>query len=266
MDDPKLRLDFDERDPPRTQGDFEKRENEPPRPKQFTLIELLAVIGIIGILIGLLLPAVSRVHAPAMRIRSQNNLKMQAIGILDYEAAHSRYPADVYEADGTPWQSWRIELLPFIEQTARYRQYRFDEPWGSIHNLAVSQPAPQVFIHPYQKSADDTHYRGFCGPGALFEPRPETCVPFGESHVTDGISNTLALAECDVSVKWMAPSEIDSSPSATLPSFGNLYPKKARVFYVAMLDGSVRLVPAEYRETDLRGLITVAGGESVVAP
>src|SRR5262249_39706897 len=74
----------------------------------FTLIELLVVIAIIAVLIGLLLPAVQKVREAANVVKCQNNLKQIALGCHNYESTYEELPE----------QSWILDLLPYIEQSA----------------------------------------------------------------------------------------------------------------------------------------------------
>ena len=95
-----------------------------PRPlnrRAFTLIELLVVIAIIAILIGLLLPAVQKVREAAARMKSRNNLKQQALAVMNFESAHHTTPPIFGQLNGAGISgSIFYHMLPYLEQNALY--------------------------------------------------------------------------------------------------------------------------------------------------
>src|SRR6185369_10152185 len=88
--------------------------------------------------------------------------------------ANGRLPADILDKNGKPLLSWRVEILPYIEQDNLYKLFKLDEPWDSENNKAASQLMIKVFMSPNATRPDKfewgmTSYRGIAGPGAAFE-------------------------------------------------------------------------------------------------
>jgi type II secretory pathway pseudopilin PulG len=88
-----------------------------------TLLELVVIIAIIGILIGMLLPAVRRVREATPRVQCLNNLRQLALATLNYESAHMRFPHAVMGAKlggDAGSTSGMVGLLPFLEENLVY--------------------------------------------------------------------------------------------------------------------------------------------------
>jgi RNA polymerase sigma factor (sigma-70 family) len=100
----------------------------------------------------------------ADRKRSLNNLRQITIAFHNYSDTYGYLPHDIRDKSGKPLLSWRVAILPFIEQNALYQQFKLDEPWDSEHNLkllAQMPPAYRVGIEP--KAATHTYYQVFTG-------------------------------------------------------------------------------------------------------
>src|SRR5687768_13343648 len=90
----------------------------------FTLVELLVVIAIIGLLIGLLLPAIQAARESARRMSCTNHLKQIGLALHNYHSQNKRFPpsAPFYFKAGDPSISWRVMILPFLEETNTYEE------------------------------------------------------------------------------------------------------------------------------------------------
>ena len=78
----------------------------------------------------------------------------------------------LYSKDGKPLHSWRVLILPQLDENTHYKEFRLDEPWDSPHNLPLLQRMPRVYAAP--KRVDDpdepntTYLQVFVGDGAAF--------------------------------------------------------------------------------------------------
>ena len=98
------------------------------------------MLACIGILVGLLLPAVQAAREAARRMQCSNNMKQIALAMHNYEAVYKAFPpAYTTDANGQPLHSWRTLLLPYMEQQALYSQIDLNKPWDDPVNLPFSQ-------------------------------------------------------------------------------------------------------------------------------
>ena len=217
-------------------------------------------------LIALLVPAVQAAREAARRAQCTNNLKQIALAMHNYNSAYNHFPPTaIADAQGRPLLSWRVAILPFIEQQALYNQFKFDEPWDSPHNRALIARMPPTYAcpsEPVPAGAGTTTYQVPAGPGALFD---DAANPEGVQlkDVLDGTSNTLMVVESSRPVPWTKPDDLPvGGPGQPLPPFGSRHPGG---YDAAFADGSVRFLKSNVSPAVLRALITRDGGE-VVAP
>jgi prepilin-type N-terminal cleavage/methylation domain-containing protein len=94
----------------------------------FTLIEVLVVFAIIGVMIGLLLPAVQKVREAANRATCRSNLKQIGLAVHGHHDTHQQFPQGSRNDGGpqplrSPRITYMIELYPYLEQQNTYRRW-----------------------------------------------------------------------------------------------------------------------------------------------
>lgn len=226
----------------------------------------LVYAATIGVLVALLLPAVQAAREAARRNVSINNLKQIMLAMHNYHDAQKTFPAHaIYSPDGKPLLSWRVSLLPYMEQQALYEQFHLDEPWDSEHNKTLIDQMPNIYLDPSSEmpSTDGkTSYLGVEGDGMVFDGSPE-----GRSirALTDGTSNTIAILQVDDdnAVVWTKPEDWELDADDPLAGMGSLHPG---IFLAGFCDGHVQAISNAIDETLFKNLLTIGGGEVVNAP
>ena len=210
--------------------------------------------------VALLLPAVQAARSSARRAQSTNNMKQMALAMWTYHENNGGLPPQaITDEDGKPLLSWRVAILPYIEQQALYNQFHLDEPWDSPHNKELLSVKVPVYLIPGSEAPEgETYYQAFVGDGALVDPTEMTKI----QEITDGTSNTIMIVEAGESVPWTKPEDLEYSEDEDLPPLGGHFPGG---FNAAFADGSVRFLKHTIAEEVLRALITRAGGEVISA-
>src|SRR5262249_20825478 len=135
-----------------------------------------------------------------------------------YEEAHGRFPpAAIRSKDGQPLLSWRVLILPYMEQDHIYRSFKLDEPWDSPHNSQLLRHMPPWYRLEGPEPAPLTRYQALVGPGAAFDaggPKGPALADF-----TDGPAKTILIGTAAVAVPWTKPDELEYSPAGPLPRF-----------------------------------------------
>jgi hypothetical protein len=167
----------------------------------------------------------------------------------------------VYGKDGEPLYSWRVLVLPFIEQDALYQEFHLDESWDSPHNLTLLPRMPATYAPPPGKARKVPPHHTVChvfvGQGAAFEGREGLSLP---EDFPDGTSNTILIVEAGVPVPWTKPEDLAYTPDGPLPKLPCLFRDG---FRVGLADGSMRWFRNGTSEAPLRSAITRNGGEGI---
>ena len=197
-----------------------------PRPDKFeTLPELLK-------------PAFAKAATAADRSRSMNHLKMIGLAFHNYHDTFGHFPATDSNGEENEKNvqgkglSWRVHLLPFLNEEELYEKFKLDEPWDSEHNKALIAEMPDVFgTNPEGKTAIHV----FVGEGLMFEEgKPGIRI----RDITDGTSNTILAVSAgnDTAEIWTKPGGLKFNSEDPLKVLGNT----GEFFQVLMADGSTR--------------------------
>lgn len=217
-----------------------------------------------GILVALLLPAVGSARQAARRVSCVNNVKQIQLGILNYESANGRLPpAYTVDENGRPMHSWRVLILPYMEQKALYDRYDMTEPWDSPDNLALTeQNVPAFYQCPSSPdTGSHTNYIVPYGASAMFDANGKL---LDDIAAADGLSRTLSVVETNRSdIHWSEPRDWDISKSTFAVNGGrndisSHHPGGANV---AMGDGSVQFFADGLDTIALEAMTTADAGD-----
>lgn len=206
---------------------------------------------------------VIQLQTGAERMQTFNHLKQIGIAVHIYHDVNKELPPAVFRSkDGMALLSWRVHLLPYLDQEKLYRQFKLNEPWDSPHNKTLIDKMPAVFRSPRSKA----------GPGKTTYLAPVNATTmWGDPKVKrildihDGTSNTIMLVEVDDNhaVIWTKPEDLQVDPRQPLRG---LRFDEAGVFATLFADGSVRALPRTITPAILNALFSARGGEVVPAP
>jgi hypothetical protein len=216
-------------------------------------------------MLGCLLPLIAAESQRVSAARSRDRLREIGLAIIQYhDTYHMLPPAVVTDGQGRPLYSWRVLVLPFLEEKALYDRFRLDEPWDSPHNRALLEgPTPAAYrSDPADRGRGGlTHYQVFVGPNTPLE-RPGLRLP---DDFPDGMFQTLLVVEGAEPVPWPKPADLAYAPNQPLPRLGGLHPRPLlglgylvggeAGFNACFMDGSVRFLPNDIDERTLRAAI-----------
>jgi hypothetical protein len=197
----------------------------------------------------------------AARKQSLGSLRQLGLAMHTAHDTNGQLPAAaITDEDGKPLLSWRVAILPFIEEGALYKEFKLDEPWDSEHNKKLIARMPKLYANPRTPAPPGmTSYKVFVGAdkglAAAFDPKFKGR-RFAE--FTDGLSNTVLVVESGPPVEWTRPQDITFT-SAKVPELA--VPGQEDI---CMLMGDGRTVSVKWNklpENVRTALITSNGGE-----
>ncbi len=201
--------------------------------------------------------------SPIATNQSSNNLKQLGLAIHNYIDNSNVFPpnAKARGADGHSGLSWRVHILPYIDQVELYRRFKLDEAWDSPHNIQLLKEMPQVFapvtVLGESSGAKPFHtlYAAPVGEKTIFGGEK----PVSFSMITDGTSNTILFVELapEHAIPWTSPEEYRFDPKAPAAKLNVREGKTLTGF----ADGSVRRLQPDNTPEIWRALFSMSGGE-----
>lgn len=208
--------------------------------------------------------------------------KQIAIAMHKYLDVHKSFPAAAsYGPDGKPLLSWRVHLLPFLDQMQLYQEFHLDEPWDSEHNQKLIERMPEVFrsTHWSPEQPTKTCFVVVTSEGSVAESRkkrtpastgqevgPATAFQGREgimiADITDGTSNTIMAVETDAehAVLWTKPDDLPFDPKQPTKGFGVDENGLVRALFC---DGSVRGLKSSLTAETWRRLLLRNDGQQI---
>jgi prepilin-type processing-associated H-X9-DG protein len=244
----------------------------PPKPASKTPILIIALAVALpvmlvcgGVLVALLLPAVQSAREAARRTQCRNNLRQIGIALLSYEQANGCFPPAVFtDNHGKPMKSWRVAILPYMEQQALYLRYDSKQPWDSPPNRALGNIRVNIFRCPSDPSATanptETNYVRIVGKDTV-GGMPNEAVKL--SDITDGPANTIMVVEVSgLNIKWEEPRDVTADEFMEIVAKGRASPHPGG-FNAVFADGHVQFIKNTIDPKTLRALLLRNHGQPV---
>lgn len=208
-----------------------------------TVVEWVVIAAIVVVLIGLLWPPVQLACSGSRRYHTANNLKTIGLALHNYHDAFGQFPpAFVADESGKPLYSWRVLILPYLEQKDLYERFDLAEAWDSAANEELIREMPDVFASPYAWEKGTVGETSYLGLVDAFQGK--TILRAGPSrsldNIPDGLSTSAMVVSCpEVFAVWTEPVDLD--PLEYLVAVGDYVPLEESTEWITHLraDGSV---------------------------
>ena len=228
---------------------------------------LFAVAATFGILVFVALPFVRSTQVRSYRIQSKSHLQRIALAIRNYHNDHGSYPpAYVADSNGRPMHSWRVLLLPYLDEHEIYSRYDLNKPWDE-QTLKLQSPLgiPEVYTSPADEDSTTLGHTSFVvitGKRTMFPGSRSTHA----QQIQDGLAGTIMVVERHNSgIPWYQPLDLKSTQMQFQinGSGQEITSNHSGGAWLATADGKTYFVRDNLSADYLQSLTTIAGGERV---
>ncbi len=243
--------------------------------REATPVGRVVIVGCLLLILGavVLWALGQRIHYHHQRCRMQMHWLADAFSA--YQVDHgSLPPAYIADSQGEPMHSWRVLMLPYVDEQALYDRYDFDEPWNGPNNRKLADEVAWAYRC---SGADDamtmTNYVAVVGPRTVW-PGAEGV---GKQDIPDGAATTIMLVEvADADIHWMEPRDLtmeealaegDADTAAGI-SICHVHPNgpflhDENLLFVITADGGLLELSQRPPTEALKAMLTRDGGESL---
>lgn len=221
--------------------------------------------GVFTLLWAILIPVVILPALAAARgLETMSNLKLIGSALYEFQSRNGRFPsAYIVDGNGKPMLSWRVSLLPYLDQESLYREFDLAQPWDSERNRPLIAKIPRIYQSPFlwSNAKGATHVVAVVGPNAAWTES----APVNLDELVDGPHNTLWVVEyARDDIPWTQPADLKSNEmsftinDSTKPSIGSASRNGASI---VLVDGSVLSLPNDFSSELLKALINRRDGK-----
>lgn len=196
----------------------------------------------------------------ARKSQCTGNFKQVALALHNYNATWGALPPAVTTDAGRPMHSWRVLILPYLEQPALYQSYNFNQPWNGPDNRKLAGSMPGLYGCPSHRSAGHTGNSivAITGPGTMFDGRNSRSI---ESLKPGESACTVCFAEiADTDIPWMEPRDLDMTNMSfrindpKRPSISTVHPGGPTI---GMVDGSIWTLRPDTKPAAVKSILRI---------
>ncbi len=206
-------------------------------------------------------PDLEAARETARRTNSAANLKQITMAAFMYESEHNEFPPRaIFNKEGKPMLSWRVQLLPYFNEEDLYKQFHQDEPWDSEHNKRLIPRMPKIFQNPSGTTKPGmTNYLAVCGTGLAFDGTKGL-----QPKDVKEPSKTIMVIEVDddCAVVWTKPGDWQYDAKDPLAGLGVAHPNG---FNAGFVDGHIGFITKDIDPKVFQSMLTIGGTETVRA-
>lgn|GEM_PF-373820 len=234
------------------------------------IVCIAALAGLAGVAFRYGVPALTNLSNGRERAIAVSNLQKIASALNAYAADHGVYPLPIVrDTNGNAMHSWRVTILPYLNELPLFNAYDFNQPWDASENYSLLESMPAVYAspNPGNGSSYECFYQLVTGERTLF---PRTG-PLSPQKLLDDPSKTGLVVEAlppksrqNLTSVWMEPTELD------IQGMSGLIGSKPGIEIGAITEGGVAIATVDGRGHFLEettspeivlAILTASGGE-----